>query len=508
MKNFMGVGGPNGKNYGLSRRMVQIYLLCLVQQGKIRIDPGPKSGLPSNFIDYSNISGIDFSAKVLDSMQEVQRLAKPENWEVLRPYAEKLLGHVLNNTNDDAVISGYRKELIELFKNEKNQSSEVQTEAKELFSMIGTTDPYEKEVEQAAELFANDLGDGKDIEAARYSLDQAFGYKVFQQTSTDQIEIDDLANRLNNYHKIKRFLESARELEAIQTYCSYDLPDQQELSSIRETQKALSLKMKNLQPYIDSEVKLSSELIGRNPPQAGESSTLWSLIHEYTLKYATMHDNVLARIEENRHEIHDILQGDEMKALKVLEKVTAIHQNDSKEVAIKLLELSNGMFSCPSASRSSIDKDLKTKPEHVCGLNFSNGPKHLESAEQKAKEALRIFDDTIDKKMEFFLSPGIKDKLRQGENEPEIASLLKCQSLSEVRSYLIGACLQDPTIVDKINKNLKRVFIKSVRISDFKPRTRMIERNQVDDLVSAFRSFLEEQFVDEDPDSRQMLQLE
>jgi hypothetical protein len=69
--------------------------------------------------------------------------------------------------------------------------------------------------------------------------------------------------------------------------------------------------------------------------------------------------------------------------------------------------------------------------------------------------------------MEFFLSPGIKERLRQGENEPEIAALLKCQSPSEVRSYLTESSLRDPTLVDKINKYLLRVLVKSVRISDF-----------------------------------------
>ena len=37
-KNFTGMGGPNDKNYGLSRRMIDIYLLCLVpREGKLRI---------------------------------------------------------------------------------------------------------------------------------------------------------------------------------------------------------------------------------------------------------------------------------------------------------------------------------------------------------------------------------------------------------------------------------------------------------------------------------------
>ena len=33
-KNFMGVGGP--KDFGLTRRMVQIIVLCLVREGKIK----------------------------------------------------------------------------------------------------------------------------------------------------------------------------------------------------------------------------------------------------------------------------------------------------------------------------------------------------------------------------------------------------------------------------------------------------------------------------------------
>jgi DNA-directed RNA polymerase subunit F len=508
MKNFMGVGGPDGKKYGLSRRMVQIYLLCLVQQGKIRITLGPKSGLPSSYIDYKNISDTDFTARVLDSMLEVQRLAPPENWEVLRPYAEKILAHELKITNDDAIISGYCKELIDHFEKERDQSSKVLAKAKVLFSTLGINNPYEKEVEQAAALFANDLGGGKDIEAVLYALDQAFGYRVFQQTSPDQREIDDLANRLDNSRKIEKFLESERELEAIQAYCSYALPDQQELSSLREMQKALSLKLKNLQPYIDSEVRLGSELIGRDPPQAGESGTLWSLIHEYTLEYAAMHDSVMVRIEENRRMVQEMLQSDDMKALGVLEKITAIQQNDTAKVRALLQKQSTEIFSCPSSSRSSIDKDLKIKPEHGCGLSFVSASRHLELASQKSEEACGIFDDALNKRMEFFLSPGIRERLRQGESEPEIAALLECQTLSEVRSCLTEACLRDPTLVDKINRYLKRVLVKSVRISDFKPSTRTIERNQIDDLVSAFKKFLEEQFENGDPDSRQMLQLE
>lgn len=508
MKNFMGIGGPHGKNYGLSSKMVQIYLLSLVFQGKIRIILGPKSGLSSSSIDYSNIMSTDFTARVLDSMQEVQRLAKPENWEILRPYVEKLLGHDLKNTNDDAIISGYRKDLIELFEKERHRSLEVLKRSKELFSLLASANPFEMEIEQVASFFANDLSDGKDIEAILYGLDQTFGYRVFKELKINQMEIDDLANRLNNYRKIERFIELERELEATKNYSSYPLPDEVELSSLKEMQKALSLKLMNLQPYIDSEVKLSSDLIGRDPPQAEESGTLRSLIREYTIKYAAMHDTVMSRIDEDRSTILDLLDSDEMKVLSILEDVTAIQHSDLAEIKTELEKLSKEIFSCPDQSRSSIDRDLKMKPEHSCGLSFSNASERLCSSAEGSEKARKIFDDAINRKVGFFSSPGIKERLRQGESEPEIAGLLECQNSGEIKSYLMDTCLQDPAFINKINKYLKRILVKSVRFADFKPEIRTVERDQIEELVNSFRKFLEDQFEDVDADSSQMLQLE
>src|SRR5438128_11339342 len=120
-KNFMGIGGP--KDYGLTRRMVQIYLLCLVQHGKLRLGVGAKSGLQTTLIDYANIGDIDFSARVLDALDDVQKMARPENWEVLRPYAEKLLDESIASTYDDAIISACRSRLRTLFAAQKDEAS-------------------------------------------------------------------------------------------------------------------------------------------------------------------------------------------------------------------------------------------------------------------------------------------------------------------------------------------------------------------------------------------------
>src|SRR5260370_28544905 len=89
-KNFTGMGGPNDKNYGLSRRMIDIYLLCLVREGKLRILMSGKAAV-TDAIDYTNIADQNFNAALLNAMSKVQRLKAPEGWPVLAPYAAVLL---------------------------------------------------------------------------------------------------------------------------------------------------------------------------------------------------------------------------------------------------------------------------------------------------------------------------------------------------------------------------------------------------------------------------------
>lgn len=507
-KNFMGINGPNGKNYGLSRRMVQIYLLSLVQQGKIRLSVGSKSGLQSNYIDYSNIANIDFNTKVLDSMLDVQKVALPENWEVLRPYAEKLLGKTIPDTNDDSMISEQRRELRALFESEKERSAQALADASSLFLSLKNENPYAVELQQISKFFSSDLDTGGDIDAILYAL-KSFGYKAFDGVVAEP-EIDDLANRLKNYKNIQTFLKFKNELEIANDYCSYVLPILPDLENTLKIQKSLAQKMSNLQPYIDSDLKLNTELIGKMPPQSGDNGSFLALIYEYTLQYAAMHDRVLGLLEESRNAIQDLLQGNELKAMGILEGINAIHQKEeSREVSLKLEEHLEEIFSCANSSRDSIDKALKTRTEHDCGLSFTNYSQKLESAQKHVQQSREIFEAFINKKMEFFLTPAIRDLLKQGESQPAISRLLKCRSLSEIKAYLVDAALKDPSLVETINHYLKRIVIKPVKISDFKPSLKTVEQDQIKSLVTEFQIYLEDQFKGENAsDSRLMLRLE
>lgn len=491
-KNFMGVGGP--KNYGLTRRMVQIYLLCLVQQGKIRIDVGPKSGLPFPTIDYSNISSVEFSAKVLDSLTEVYKVKRPESWEALRPYAEKLLISSIPSTHDEAKISSYRTALLEVFKREGEAAARLEVRASSLFQTLGVPNPYENEIQQIARLFSHEITSGNDINLILYALKDALGYEAFDTNKAKQEEIDDLGNRLKNYRDLSAFMQNEVEIIAADAYCRVVLPPMKELDGVRQIQQKLASKLANLQLYIDSEVKLKTELIGHYPPIEGDSGTIYLMISEYSNIYFNMHEKVIDHISTRRDEIQTLLDSDELKALQILEDITVLQPPTSGELRDKLEEMRGSLLACPNPSKESVIERLKVNPIHDCGLSFQDYAQHMQHADAKAEEAKRHFEHSINTRFGAFLNEAIRSRLEQGAAEKSIAKLLECDSLENIRAYLVKAALEDGSFIKTINKYLKKIVVKRVEMAQFSPKAKTIERDGLEGVVDDFRNFLEDQF--------------
>lgn len=488
-KNFMGVGGP--KDYGLTRRMVQIYLLCLVREGRVRVDVSPRAGLATNTIDYSTLAGIEFAAKVVDSLVSAQKIAKPENWDVVRPYAEKLLGEEIKPSHDDAVISEYRSRLVKLFSDEKAPSASTRDRAARLFDALKAPNPYATELDQVATLFAATVESGNDISQILHALKDALGYAAFDENQFAQQEVDDLSNRLRNYRDVQKCLVFESDLRAAAAYCGHSLPGIPDLKSARKIQGKLAQKLADLRPFIDSEAHLKTELIGKIPPEGGESNTLGALIHEYTSVYLTLHDNVVDRADGCRREIAGIVEGDEFKALEVLEKVAALQPAVSAGIKSELDQLGGGLFACPTPARLSVEDQLKRGPVHECGLTFQNGQKSIAAADAALQQAREVFNSTFDRKLAVFQNPAVRERLEQGKTEKIIAGILVAGDLAGLRKLLVEAANRDPSIVDVINRYLKKIVVKAVRLSDFTPSATTIEKDQVSAVTQEFQQFLE-----------------
>ena len=265
-----------------------------------------------------------------------------------------------------------------------------------------------------------------------------------------------------------------------------------------------------MKDYIDSDVKLKTELVGRFPPVDGEWDTIYAMIREYSSVYLPMHESAMDTLDSSRRRIADMVKGADIEALAVLDGITALQPASTDKLIARLTQLHSEVFQCPSPSRASVEDCLRSGPVHECGLSFVNASSHVQVAEEAARQASQLLDEAFRRKMEVFLNPAVRERLEQGRSEPAIAELLACKTTDDLRTYLVKAVQETPEIVDTINKYLKRIVVKRVRLADFEPKTGTIQEDQVRNVVEEFSRFLESQFAEHkgDDDCLPMLQLE
>lgn len=506
-KNFTGINGPNGKNYGLSPGILQIYLLCLAREGKIRINLGTRAQVPQQYIDYSTISSIEFNKNVLDNMIELQKMAKPENWDILRPYASKLLEEEIPATDDDMSITGYRDRLQALFVHERDKSAMVKQRADDLFTILETPNPYSQELDQIVALFEHDIA-GNDIDLTLYALKDALGYLAFDDDRADPGEVDDLAIKFGKYHEIEKFLEYSTDLIAIHRYCTYAFTDRPELDDIRAKRDVIDQAMHDITPFISNDLRLRTELIGIG--DTAIKATFRELVQDYTSLYMALHQNVLGQLEKYKGRLTALVQSDDMKILSTIEEINALKQKRSTEIRDLVKNSRDQIFFCPDSSHASIERELRAKPEHLCGLSFANYENYLQNADQCVEEVERTFQLAFKSALEFFINPSIQKRLEQGAGDPIIDGLLSCESVEDVQQYLRSMECDGSNFIDTVNRYLKQLVIKPVCISSFTPSIQTIEREHIADIVDEFREFLmrELESIEHDDDSLPMIQLE
>jgi hypothetical protein len=369
---------------------------------------------------------------------------------------------------------------------------------------------YEQELSQAVRLFSSNVTDGDDIHLILYALKEVMGYQAFDSNIASQAEVDDLANRLKNYRDLRAFLEYAAEIKTGYSYCVISLPESKKLVEVRKAIESVRTKLGNLKDYIDSDVKLKTELIGHTPPVEEETGTIAAMIQEYASIYMPTHDSAVNAIDGYRKQIHDKIMSDDIRALKILEGITALQPANADALIDRLTRIQDELFECLFPSRSSVEDQLRAGPMHECGLSLINASMYVVAAEGAAIKVDELIDETFRRKMEVFLNPTVQKRLEQGKEEPCVAGLLACHNTDEMREYLVNSVIKSPGIVDIINKYLKRIVVKRVRMADFKPAVSTIQRDQIKDLKEEFSRFLESNFSDmkEDDDSLPMLQLE
>lgn len=109
-----------------------------------------------------------------------------------------------------------------------------------------------------------------------------------------------------------------------------------------------------------------------------------------------------------------------------------------------------------------------------------------------------------------FLSPAVRKRLEQGKSEPRIKDMLACQDEEELRAFLVRSVLKDVSIVEIINRFLKRIVVKRVKLAEFKPSISTVEKAKIPMLAREFEQYLEQAMeeIEDGEDTLPMLQVE
>jgi hypothetical protein len=261
-KNFTGIGGPDGKNYGLSRRMIDVYLLTLVRQAKLRISLSGKVAAAVEFLDYSNLEEITFNAALLNAMAKVQRLKAPEGWTVLAPYAAVLLSdETVKLVQQDAEINGAVKRLFQFHADQKTALTKLADRLGELFTDIRMANPSSETMADWKAFFAVEIQKLDPIPHLLNALDDAFGYKAYEENEAKQSEVDDLFARKRTWELSEAFLGHEKEVLAASRYAKLQVSSNGVLGELAGKIKALGKTLAKIGDLMESEAKLQAQLL-------------------------------------------------------------------------------------------------------------------------------------------------------------------------------------------------------------------------------------------------------
>ena len=325
----------------------------------------------------------------------------------------------------------------------------------------------------------------------RNALDKAFGYHAYQDDVARRAEVDDLTARRVEVRQAEDFFRHRDRVRAVARYANLEnveLPDEPALAGVRATFQKARASLERLDELLASEARLLSELL--EPAE-------WA-IQSYSVRYLQVFDQVTAHAEQVRQQIEALPDQPAFRALDRLARVEQLGSDPCPGVrrVIDAVLDEPSQFFPTTLTRAEVERRLRHRPQpQQCSLTLQNG----DEWRQKADVALAHCQDTLQTalldKAALLHSDALRDRLAQGRNEPFIAGLLEAQTVEEVAEYLRNRVFSEkPGFSDEpinlLTRYLKKLRVRRLRLTDFSPSKRTIERADVDKVVTEFRTFL------------------
>ncbi len=486
-KNFTGMGGPGGVNYGLSKRMVQLFLLCLARDGRLRITLSGRN-MPAEAVDYTNLAAIEFKTSTLDALDQIQLLKPPEGWDVLAPFAAVFLNDpTVASIREDADIQKAVQRLLEFKKSGLTPFRALNAGVSSLLEDMGKPGIL-------AERRANwDTFLDCPVEAAdpvsflRSGMEKAFGYAIYHEDTARPEDVDDLVIRRNEMEQMARFFSYRAPLRAAMRYLTVEIPDAAELADLKRDLLALRPRLKDLGVWVKNETRLLNELI--QPMQ--------SVISAYRVRYLQAFDKVVSLTEQARQELAELPDQPAYRAVQALAQLKALGADPCPALQTQLRALQNSPDLFPARlTRALIERDLADLPQPAdCPLTLTNSVEWINRAAAALQTAQEAVQAALLAKAQVLLNPSLQQRLAQGKDEPLLRGLLERETAADLADWLTAALTSQDrdALLRLLDKYLKQVIVIKINMSDFIPSKRTFEGAELPLLAAEFTAFLRQQ---------------
>jgi hypothetical protein len=493
---FTGYDPKDGnESPGLTRRMVDVYLLCLAQQGQIRI-----SDRKGAWIDRSTIANIDFKPETLRGLQRIELAKAPEAWPLLAPYLEAVLEQTPGSLGTKYDQPRAEEALRELWTDRWLETGDLQRiddDLKELFRILKRQrdNPFD-------DLLLFWLQFAKEKKPETFSHDEVF--EAFARAvvcaagvaSVEELTSSHLTTFRENVRRLKelreRFTDTRTLLLRAARLANAPLPpDNAATVEIGRAQQEVQKELQNAPDLIINPDTVQTRLLPR----------LEKLEKSYVPAYL---DNLMA-LQASQADVESaangILGGDPLRVLQQLSTVT-----EAKSAARTLRE--SASTRPPRLRRSPEDRDLAEREVRERGtvldevenreLSFRRLAEEVERRREAAAQLQAAGQDALLRFAGFLMTRRIHEKLESAHDLKPAQELLAARTAETMAECLRTMPTADLEVLAKLlAAAVGEKTPKAVSLSAFQPRTSVLwDKSDINSVVEDFRQYLEHEWDD------------
>lgn len=468
---------------GLTRRMVDLYLLAMVQEGKIKLRLKDRK-----IIDRSNIEQTNFTTSLLNQLERVIKPREPEFWQEIRPFIEILTDEKIAEIYVERAAGEALSKLRRLFAEEKTASNQLAQCVTQFFVEQGRENSYQESLERFKKLFIADVEGDRDIvvENLAKALTAYLGKPVASYSSKD---VKGFAECYKKYRGLRTNFDRVKDaVRAALNYSALALPDEDDLMATRSVIKELEEATNSVFP----------ELWDETYTEAKFRPMLQKAISTYFNPYRDAHTSALYISNEIQRTADKSVKSRQWWVVQEFAAETEVAQDLLERSQDALKAILSGRIDCKIRDDNELRSVLRAGPYCRCDFKLEHRATVLRNLKAYKDTLEKLPNTMIQELARFLMSPEARSRLSSSDQE-EIQEILRASTPEEMVEHLIKL---DEDVLSETAKIVGAILRKSkvqhVSLSEFAPSRKVVSSESVKDVTNEFERFLKSFLVDKD----------